>query len=179
MGAHIQRQYQNDYTDQPKRELFYYMDEQAGDMFLANPIEYPCGAVGDKEYRCKIISCDVLWMQNYENDSIVSENGWVLVSTFPGEGRIVRDENLALAWPNLHENLHLHWKAWPEGTVNGEAVEFLSYRRQRKAPPFLTRICCDDPVDPAELPTTDLGVGEVDTLEINVATDEHEFTLKY
>ena len=111
---------------------------------------------------------------------VVADSGFVLISTFDSGGtNYITDDNLPLSWPYLHENLHLHRKASESLTINGTPTTALTFRKQRKAPAIITRLCCDDDFDAADTITTDMGEADVDTAELNVLREHVTLKLKY
>lgn len=178
-GRRIKNVYENDYSDLPSEEQYFYADQECSTAFQSQHIQYECGE-DPREYRLRLFSFDVGFISDIYQKEVVSDGGFVLISTFVADTvRYIKDDNLPLAWPNLHANLHLHWKAAESLTINSSAETALTFRRQRKAPAIITRLCCTDDFDPSDELTTDNGTAQVEGSEINVLREHVTLKLKY
>lgn len=178
-GRSLKNVYENDYSDQPKEEQYFYADQECSTAFQSQHIQYECGE-DPREYRLKLFSFDVGFISDIYQKEVVADSGFVLISTFDSGGtNYITDDNLPLSWPYLHENLHLHRKASESLTINGTPTTALTFRKQRKAPAIITRLCCDDDFDAADTITTDMGEADVDTAELNVLREHVTLKLKY
>lgn len=167
-------EYSTDGADLVAEELYKYADEIG-----SQKITYSCGT-GSRDFRLRLISTPVSEIQNQSNQESVSDRGWVLCANrFIGGKYYLIDGNLPLLWGSLHSNLFRHNRAFPSGTLNGQNMQFLSWRKNRKQEPFTIDICCDDVFDPTLLITTPLSEGEVEDAEYNLIKDTLKLTLKY
>lgn len=178
-GRRIKNVYENDYSDLPEEEQYYYADQECSTPFQSEHIQYECGEDA-REYRLKLFSFDIGFISDIYKKEVVSDGGFVLISTFEESGtRYIKDDNLPLSWPYLHENLHRHWKAAEDLTINGVATTAYIFRRQRKAPAIITRLCCTDDFDATDELTTDNGTAQVEGAELNVLREHVTLKLKY
>ena len=183
-----------DYSDQPMRlqyeydpesprmERFYFADELCSDYFAGLPIEYECGK-DVNERRTTLFSTDLVFIRENngeENQDKISDENWVLISTFEADGNIgITDFNKPLAWTNLHDKLHRHYRPFSAGALNGVATTFLSTQKIKSQPPFTVPMCCDADFDPAKYITTLLGNGQVQRADYNIKKDTLKIELNY
>ena len=162
-----------------RREKFFYADEKAFTEFLGTDIIYPCGK-GNEEYRCRVFSCDLAYIENPFFNENISGEGFVLIATTPFEGNnVIIDNNLPLSWPELHENLHTYGRLFNMGTLNGVQQNFDSWKPYEIQEPYVKTQLCGEAFDPDELRTTPLGDGKVQEATKNIITCKIELKLAY
>ena len=164
--------------DKTKRELFFFVDEAGSDYFLGSPIVYDCGT-DDKENRCSLFHTDITAIQNTNSEGF-SDEKFVLCSTevVSDIHYLIRD-NRAFSFTELHEDLHRWDRAWKDGTLNGVATTFETYKPVRKQPPFSVVMCCDDTHDPNDPVATPIGTGYTEEEEYTIADDMMSVIIKY
>ena len=166
-------------NDSIKTELFNYADKNCSASFKATQIEYNCGD-NHLDRNCKLISVDVGFIENINNESDIKDEGFVLISNAIRDGQYVMNtSNSPLRWNNLLENLHLHGRPFKSGELGGVQQDFLSWRPFIKAEAFTVPYCCDDVFDPSKTMITKLGEGELDSAEHNIITDTLKPKLLY
>jgi len=163
----------------PKEETYVFVDEDCSDFFKGVPITNNCGN-DKKERRCSLFSTDLVFICDEANQDRINDDKWVLISNTVDSGSyFVNDQNKPLAWTNLHDKLHRHYRPGTAGTINGADVTFLSTRPVKKAPSFVAPYCCGDDVDPAKYVTTQLGNGFVQEQTENILKDTITLQLNY
>jgi hypothetical protein len=169
-----------DETDRVISEQFFWMDDPVSDFFKGDDITYLCGTE-NVNYKCRLITTDVAEIQHNANTDSISDEGFVICATTEESPtlRTLIAENRPLSFTLLHENLHRDDRFFKDGTLNGQSVQFNSYKKVREQPPFSFVYCCDTSFDPTNNVNTDLGWGEVKTVEYNIAADYKKITLKY
>lgn len=174
-------QYEYD-PNTPRMERFYFSDELCSDFFAGLPIEYNCGK-DVNERRATLFSTDLVFIRENNgetNQDKISDDNWVLISTFPSGDKLgITDFNKPLAWTNLHDKLHRHYRPFSAGTLNGVATTFLSAQKIKSQPPFTVPLCCDEDFDPANYVTTLLGQGQVQQADYNIKKDTLKIELNY
>lgn len=165
--------------DNVKSEFFQYVDpDSSSAYFLGSPIVYDCGKE-KKERRCQLFSTDVVFIQNTNSEGF-ADSGFVLCSTEgTGDERYLVRDNRPLAFTELHENLHRHYRYWKTGTLNGDPVTFDSYVPTLKQPTFGHTLCCGDVFDENKPVTTQIGAGFIEAAVYTIETDRILLNIKH
>ena len=165
--------------DTPKKERFYFADEECTDTFKGVPITYNCGNE-IKEHKCALFSTDVAFIRDELNQDKISDDRYVLISNRIESGAyILNTQNDSLAWENLHDKLHRHYRPFGGGTMNGVAETFISTQPGKKLPDFTVPYCCDSDHNPAEYVTTSFGQGHVQSQTENIKKNTLTLQLNY
>lgn len=163
----------------PKSERFIWSDEDCSTIFKGSPITYNCGN-GDTERKVTLFSTDVKFVRTLAYQDRVSDDNWVLLSnTNTGSVYFINNNNEPLAWTNLHNKLHRHWRPFTSGTLNGAPAVFDSTEPIKKQPDFTVPICCDADFDPSAYITTPIGQGRVQSAIENLHKDTLNLQLNY
>ncbi len=155
-----------------KTENFYYADEACSALFKAQEIKYNCGN-DNKDTRCEIISVDVAFIENTNNEAEINDTGFVLISNKiravnNGSQYVMVSNNIPLRWSELLENLHVYGRLYKSGELNGVQQDFESWKPYEKAKAFTVDFCCDDVWSPENLMRTKIGLGKVQEAEHNI-----------
>lgn len=176
---------QIDYTGNNliRTENFYYADEACSAAFKASELQYNCGN-DNKDNRCEVFSTDILFIENVNNESEISDAGFVLISNvirdvINGQQYVAISNNAPLRWSNLLANLHLHGRLYKSGILNGEQQDFESWKPYIKALDFKVDYCCDDVWSASDKIITKLGTGTVKEAEHNIYKDKLKLNLLY
>ena len=162
-----------------KTEKFFWMDELVSFTFRANDIVYSCGKE-ETEQRCTLVTTDIPFIEDEENDEKVSDEGFVIISNDLVSGDlIIIDSNDPMRWVKLHENLHKHGRLYRSGKINNSQQDFLSWIPYKKQESFKVDHCCGDAFNPNDLIRTKLGDGSVESASHNIFTGRLEIQLIY
>ena len=169
---------EQDKTDAPRLTRFFYRDDQCSAYFKGKPLEIYCGE-DEKELRLSLFSCDISFITSDDGLESIGDDGFVLMTAVNVGGTLYNvNNNRPLSWSELLYNFYRHNMAGA-GEINGAAVTPLSLKKTRKQPAFTVTHCCDDEFDPADLITTSLGEGQLQSASWNLAKDYLELEAKY
>lgn len=180
-SSSMKKQIEGNTQELPRREVFSFSDEFASDYFKGYPIVYATGK-DDKEHKCTLINTDVAFLQETDNLDTASDKGFCLVSCYEVSGqRYINDFNRPLAFSELHDALHLHNRAFEEATSfnGGGATTFLHWNKSRRQPAFTVAADCGDEPDLNQAAVTDLGTGEIESLEHDIVNCNYKLNIKY
>lgn len=158
----------------PIKENFEWMVKGADYNFDGLPIQYDASCSNDdKSNNEKTIKADyfvtavdniVEHPDRYPSKGFVlverNDNGYIISGNVL-TNRVQRNGNLG--WIRLQDWYYRWDRPQPKGIMNGENVNFNSFKRTRKQDPIQIHICCADleQFKPEDLVRTQLGWGEV------------------
>lgn len=171
----------------PKYERYKWAEAQLTD-FVGYEIYYDSSCV-NQEPKSNVlnhlpgnVSTDLVYIYNEPDE--IDKNGFVLIANESiGSGYVIASEagkitglvkpNMHLSWANLHYNYHRHGRVLMEGYMNNEVTAFLSTKKTKKQDKVSFPYCCDANLNPlTDLVTTFLGEGEVDSMSLNLKTNQ-------
>lgn len=178
----------------PGLEKFVFMEASPGSDFAGVPIVYEGGCVTSgrdnvKTHAADFLTTDVELCLNNPSakDSIVDDKGMVLIAVdddfnILSEPPILETTarlNNTLAWAQLHNDYHRHYRLLHTGIMNNTATTFASVKPIKKGVPIAIPFCCDDVFNPDDLVITPLGFGIVEKASFSFKNDLLTLELLY
>jgi len=191
--------YQNRYTyakeEMARREEYKFMEAQNAD-FVGFPIEYKdingdyslCVNDETEEHKFDKLTTDLKYIQT-DNTAIANEGFVILANTFDGvDYHVITNNGFISGFPILNSPMSIallqeRFIKWNRillfGNMNRQFTNFESAQYFKKQEKFKIPLCCGTNFNPINLIKTFLGVGQVDTAEIDYKDDTMEIKIKY
>lgn len=158
------RKYSYRSEELPQYEVFNWMDNVSvyfnGSRIIYNGF---CVKKGEKkEYPVENVTTDFTYIQN--NPDQIDDNGFFVLAAIEYNGSYyIENDNKALSWTELHENLWRWNRPQLEGNMNGTNTTFETAIRLKQQEELEFRLCCEDleQFDPKNLIKTNLGWAEI------------------
>lgn len=170
----------------PKRERFSWMDDASPGDFAGQDIVYEstCSGISeanDKDVTVKNITTDVeLCLDNPEEDSVVSDDGFVLMACDADNFLLYElpilsgshTLNNSLSWARLQYDYFRYNNYFKDFILNNNEEETKKLLPNKKQSGVIAVICCGEEFDPDKLVKTVIGTGEVISAILNLYTDQ-------
>ena len=169
----IEIEYEKKDSGAPNREEFAFADAEQASLgfsedFAGYPITYGDCGEGTKEYRLNYFTNEVAVITATENAESISDSGFVLIATAEADGfNYILEDNKPLGFLQIHENLYMHNRFFPDGNLNDAPTTFLTTQKTRKMKQMDVKVCCDDGFDPTDYIETAIGQVTVDKVTVD------------
>lgn len=158
------RKYSYRSEELPQYEVFEWMDS-VSTYFEGSRIIYKgfCVTKGaKKEYNIEVVTTDFNYIIN--NPDSINDEGFFLLAAIEYQGAYyIENDNKALSWTELHENLWRWNRPQLKGNMNGIDTTFETAIRLKQQEELEFRLCCEDleNFNPSELINTNMGWAEI------------------